>query len=164
MDRVGVLDPNAFPKGGRLFRKRGEEKFQVNFDLAEALQGKTGGGFALQGGDEIQIPFEQLTIQVKGDVVSPGDVLWAKGMDIEDYLDAAGGLTQNGDKSRVMITYANGKKATLKRAKLDPDPGSVIYVPYKKEEPTDWYKVWGTVATVVGALAQTAIALIVATK
>lgn len=164
MDRAGLLDPNAFPRGGRLFRKRGSDKFQVNFDLADALKGKTGGSLALQDGDEIFIPFEQLTVQVKGDVVSPGDVLWVKGMDLEDYLDAAGGLTQNGDEDRVMITYANGKKATIKRADLDPDPGSVIFVPYKKEEPTDWYKVWGTVAAIVGALAQTAIALIVATK
>jgi protein involved in polysaccharide export with SLBB domain len=162
MTRVGQLDPNAYLEGGRLYRRRGDDRYQINFSMADALGKGLASPIALQDGDVIEMPFEQLTVRVKGEVVSPGDVLWVKGMDIEDYVDAAGGLTRTGDEERVMVTYANGKKATIKRAELDPDPGAEIYVPFKKDEPTDWYKVWGTVAAVVGAMAQTAIALIVA--
>jgi protein involved in polysaccharide export with SLBB domain len=164
MQRVGKLDPNAYLEGGRLYRRRGLERFQINFSMTEALDKGLAPPIALQDGDVIDIPFEQLTVRVMGEVVSPGDVLWVKGLDIKEYVDAAGGLTRTGDEDRVMVTYANGKKSTMNRAKQDPDPGAEIYVPFKKDEPTDWYKVWGTVAAVVGALAQTAIALIVATK
>lgn len=164
INRVGKLDPNAYVEGGRLYRRRGNERYQINFSMTDALKGKLAAPIALQDGDSIEIPFEQLTVRVKGEVVSPGDVLWIEGMDIQDYVDAAGGYTRTGDDERVMVTYANGKKSTMNRARKDPDPGAEIYVPFKKDEPTDWYKVWGTVAAIVGALAQTAIALIVATK
>ena len=164
MDRVVSLDQNAFPEGGRLLRKRGLEMYQINFSMKEALEGKDGNRITLQGGDSIFVPAEQLTVQILGEVVSPGDVLWDKDKGIADYIDASGGYTITGDKDRVVVAYANGSKATMKRAERDPDPGSVITVPFKKEDETDWFKVWTTVATILAAVAQVALAIAVINK
>jgi len=154
MKRVAKLDQNAFTQGGRLFRKRGTEIYQVNFDMKAALAGGYGSDITLQGGDSIDIPMEQLTVRVTGEVVSPGDVLWDKGQGIEDFIDAAGGYTINGDERRVIITYADGRKSTMNRADRDPDPGSVIFVPYMKEpEPTNWYQVVAAVTSTITAFA-----------
>ena len=165
MDRVGSLEKNAFPQGGRLYRKRGKESFLVNFDMEQALKGKEGAEISLQGGDSIWIPQEQLTVQVKGEVVSKGDVIWKKGMSIKDYIDASGGFSINGDADRVVVAYADGTRATMSRADRDPDPGSVIFVPWKKEdEPVDWFKVWSSIATILGAVASVTMAWAVITK
>jgi protein involved in polysaccharide export with SLBB domain len=152
MDRVAKFDQNAFTQGGRLFRKRGDETYQINFDLNKALSGGEGAEIALQAGDSIFIPKEQLTIRVTGEVVSPGDALWSDGWSIKNYINEAGGYTINGDDDRVIVTYADGRKSTMDNAERDPDPGSVIFVPYKKEpEPTNWATVWTGVTAVVGA-------------
>lgn len=165
MKRVAVLDPNAYLAGGRLFRRRPDSSYyQVNFDMAKAYRGQLDREITLQHGDSIYVPAEQLTVQVKGEVVGAGDVLWNQGWDIGDYLNAAGGFTINGDEDRVVVTYADGRKSTWDRAERAPDPGSVIFVPYKKYEETDWYKVWTTAASVLGTIAQLILAYAVIFK
>jgi hypothetical protein len=164
MKRVANLDQNAFLEGGRLIRKRGQEDFQVNFSMRDALNGSDTSQIPLQAGDAIFIPLEPLTVQVKGEVVSPGDVIWKQGMSAEDFIEASGGYTITSDEKRVVITYANGSKATMLRAEHDPDPGATIVVPFKKEAETDWYKFWATVATILGAVAQVALVIIVTKK
>lgn len=157
--RVAQFDENAFLQGGRLYRKRGNAYYQVNFDFKQAVAGKLKKAITLQHGDSIAVPMEQLTVQIKGEVVSPGDVLWVDGWDIDDYVNAAGGLTGTGDEDRIVVTYANGKKSNRDRADDDPDPGSIIEVAYKKPpEPVQWTQVVSAIGTVVTALAAFLIA------
>ncbi|NLB63103.1 MAG: hypothetical protein GX801_03225 [Fibrobacter sp.] len=155
MQRKAVLHNSSYLAGGRLFRKRDDTTYyQINFDLEQAFQGKLKQDLALQHGDSIYVPTEQLTVQLKGEVVSPGDVLWSDGWRIKDYLNAVGGLTRNGDDERIIITYADGRKSTMSRAPRNPDPGSIITVSYKEVKETDWFRVWTTVATILGTVAQ----------
>jgi len=63
----------------------------------------------LEDGDTIVIPERSDTVLVGGEVLNPGGVVWREGMSIRDYLDAAGGVTQRGDTSSVMIRRASGQ-------------------------------------------------------
>lgn len=157
--RVVVFDDNAFLKGGRLYRKRGTGYYLVNFDFAEAAKGALERPVTLMQGDSIYIPEEQLTVQIKGEVVSPGDVLWNKGWDVDDYINAAGGLTATGDEERIVVTYANGRKSNSERAEDDPDPGSIIEIAYlKPSDPIKWTEVISAFGTIITGIAAFVIA------
>ncbi|MCL2260308.1 MAG: SLBB domain-containing protein [Fibromonadales bacterium] len=131
------------------------KSYRIGFDFERVLSGKDK-DIMLQANDSIHIPFEMLTVNITGEVTSPGHILWRKGWDIDDYLNAAGGLTLNGDENRIVLTYANGQKIKSARAKTNPDPGSEIFVAYKPTpEPTKWTEIVsaiGSVATTITAV------------
>ena len=57
-------------------------------------------------------------------------------MGFGNYLDHAGGVTEQGDRGRASITYANGERDRSGRFlffRSDPkvEPGSTITVPFK---------------------------------
>jgi protein involved in polysaccharide export with SLBB domain len=141
-----------------------QKNYRINIDLEKILQGKDK-DMVLQDGDSIFIPFDMPTVHITGEVVGPGHVLWRDGWDVEDYINAVGGLTINGDDDRIVITYANGQKTNADKAKRDPDPGSEIYVAFKPlPEPTKMTEIITVVSSAVTALATVTTLLITVLK
>jgi len=145
--------------GGRLFQKTPitpdttTTSYRINFDFERVLSGKDK-DIELQANDSIFIPFEMLTVNVIGEVISPGHILWQKGWDSHDYLNAAGGLTINGDDDRIVLTYANGSRTKISNAKEKPNPGSTIQVFFKPiPEPIKWTEIVGALGTLATAFA-----------
>jgi len=127
--------------------------YRINFDFERVLKGKDK-DIELQANDSIYIPFEMLTVNVIGEVISPGHILWQKGWNAYDYLNAAGGLTITGDDDRIVLTYANGSKTKISNAKEKPNPGSTIQVFYKPiPEPTKWTEIVTAIGTLATAFA-----------
>jgi len=127
--------------------------YRINFDFERVLKGKDK-DIELQANDSIYIPFEMLTVNVIGEVISPGHILWQKGWNAYDYLNAAGGLTITGDDDRIVLTYANGSKTKINKAKEKPNPGSTIQVFFKPvPEPTKWTEVVTAIGTLATAFA-----------
>jgi protein involved in polysaccharide export with SLBB domain len=127
--------------------------YRINFDFERVLKGKDK-DIELQANDSIYIPFEMLTVNVIGEVISPGHILWQKGWNAYDYLNAAGGLTITGDDDRIVLTYANGSKTKINKAKEKPNPGSTIQVFYKPiPEPTKWTEIVTAIGTLATAFA-----------
>ena len=67
----------------------------------------------------------------------PARVEWRPGMGLGDYRTQAGGVTEQGDRGRASVTYANGERKRSDRFlffRMDPDvqPGSTITVPVKQ--------------------------------
>jgi len=153
MDNANFMDSSASTRLGRarLAPKTRDtsESYRINFDFERVLKGKDK-DIELQANDSIYVPFEMLTVNVVGEVISPGHILWRKGWDVDDYLNAAGGLTITGDEDRVVLTYANGSKIKKNKAKEDPNPGSTIQVFYK---PIPESVRWTEVVTAIGTLA-----------
>jgi len=186
MKRLAIVDEAAFIKGGQLFRRAPKvsdisstttsalnanrmdtlalirdtsttTSYRVNFDFERVLKGKDK-DVELHANDSIYIPFEMLTVNVMGEVISPGHVLWKKGWDAYDYLNAAGGLTMTGDNDRIVLTYANGSKTKISKAKEDPNPGSTIQVFYKPiPDPIKWTEVVTAIGTLATAFATVAV-------
>jgi len=62
----------------------------------------------LENGDIINIPSRDGLVLVGGEVLFPNAVAFEKGMNAEDYIDQAGGYTQNADTSRVVVAHLDG--------------------------------------------------------
>ena len=90
-------------------------------------------------GDQLEIPPYDGTVSVVGAVEFPARVQWVPGRGFGDYLDQAGGVTEQGDRGRASITYANGERDQSSKFlffRSDPgvEPGSTITVPVKQED------------------------------
>jgi len=156
-ERNVILKQKAYIGGAKFFRKTATGNYQINLDVEKALKGKIKNKEAeiLQDGDSIYVPFVSPVVFVEGEVISRGSVLYTEGWKIKDYIKAAGGFTLFADEDRILVTYADGSRASMDSAKRKPDPGSVIYVSYKEPpQPVQWTQVvsaFGTVVTGVAA-------------
>ncbi|WBV42958.1 polysaccharide biosynthesis/export family protein [Pseudoroseomonas cervicalis] len=78
----------------------------------------------MEDGDTIVIPERSDTVLVGGEVVSPMAVVWRPDMTIEDYAKAAGGFTQRGDSSNIMIRRPSGQ--LILEPREGPRPGDEL--------------------------------------
>jgi len=168
INRSGGLTSFAYPKGATLYRKMKTENdlklletlkiinekdsisnsnsienktFKIGIELDRILRR---GGIAskydlfLEEGDELLIPSEKQTIEVKGEVLSPSLVRFDKRKSLKDYISNSGGYSQKAKKNKIFVLYSNGEIKTIKNYfffKIYPkiDPGSLIFVPKKVE-------------------------------
>jgi protein involved in polysaccharide export with SLBB domain len=63
----------------------------------------------LENGDVIVIPERSQTVFVQGEVNMAQPVIWREGWSINEYLDAAGGLTARGARSTLMLRRPSGQ-------------------------------------------------------
>jgi protein involved in polysaccharide export with SLBB domain len=135
---------------------------RLNINSEKILNG-TEADFPLRSGDKIYIPEFINYVSVNGEVISPGDVKFHKNWSVDDYLNGSGGLSITADKKRIYVTYPNGEKSIYNRLPRSIEPGSQIFVSYKKPPPevstSEELKSW---ATVIGSIASTITAILVA--
>lgn len=62
--------------------------------------------------DVIRIPEATNLVMVHGEVLFPNAVVHSRGSSVDDYIDQAGGYTQNGDNSRVLVLHQDGTYST----------------------------------------------------
>jgi len=112
---------------------------QMAINLANVLS--TPGGvddIILEEGDVLTIPQRKSEVRISGEVLFPTQVVYEDGMDLEDYLDRAGGLTSNADKRKIYVLYPNGNAGRTTKyfiGKKYPSitPGAEIIIPKKAE-------------------------------
>jgi protein involved in polysaccharide export with SLBB domain len=130
---AGGLRDGAFLEGAALMRGPEDSARRVVFDLQRALDNASSPDNLLMfDGDRLSIPRQANTIRVEGEVRRPITIAWADGKGVGYYLDAAGGLTVDGDQNGVTIVLPNGR-AAASRFLRGPDirPGSTITVAAK---------------------------------
>uniref|UniRef100_UPI0040489ECE SLBB domain-containing protein n=1 Tax=Polaribacter sp. TaxID=1920175 RepID=UPI0040489ECE len=115
-------------------------KIGINLDV---ILNKGGAGtdvdLFLEEGDELLIPTEKQTVEVRGEVLSPSLVKFKEGKSLKNYIENSGGYSQKAKRSKSFVIYSNGDIETVKSFlffKTYPkiEPGSVIFVPIKEEE------------------------------
>lgn len=62
--------------------------------------------------DVIRIPEATNLIMVHGEVLFPNAIVYSRGATVDDYIDQAGGYTQNGSNSRVLVLHQDGTYST----------------------------------------------------
>lgn len=77
-------------------------------------------GVRVLDGDTIVIPERRDTVLMAGEIGTPRAVVWRPGMTIERLVAEAGGLTQRGSMSSIMIRRASGEVVLDPRAPLRP--------------------------------------------
>lgn len=115
--------------------------FKIGIDLHKII--KEGGAntdidLFLEEGDELLIPSEKQTIEVRGEVLSPSLVQFKKGKSLKSYIDNSGGYSQKAKRGKTFVLYSNGDIETVKsflffRSYPKLEPGAVIFVPTKEE-------------------------------
>lgn len=131
--RAGGLTPEAYTAGARVVR----EGLPVGLNLERALASPGGNeDFLLFPGDRLEIPPYDGTVRVVGQVEFQTRVQWRPHLGFGEYLAQAGGVTDQGDRGRASVTYANGERERSSRFlffRMDPsvEPGSTITVPVK---------------------------------
>lgn len=82
------------------------------------------GALRLEDGDIIVIPERSNTVFVSGEVGAPRAILWQPNMRLDDYVRQAGGFSQRGSSSNILIRRPSGERV------LDPNtplrPGDEI--------------------------------------
>jgi protein involved in polysaccharide export with SLBB domain len=129
----------------RLRQLRALGRMVVKIDEPEKLKG-TPFDIELENGDYIYIPQKPATIQVIGSVFNQGAFIYDKNKTLSDYIEFAGGYTQNADKKNVFVLKVDGSAVRpnkglfgLKWSKslyrweynLELEPGDTIVVPEK---------------------------------
>ena len=121
--------------------ERDASGFKIGIDL-KAILSKKGEGtdidLFLEEGDELLIPSEKQTIEVKGEVLSPALVHYKPGKSLKSYIYNAGGFSQNAKKSKIFVIYSNGDIKAVRsflffRTYPKLEPGAVLFVPSQIE-------------------------------
>ena len=160
--RAGGLTPQAYAPGMRVVR----EGHIVAADLSRALQRpRDPNNILLVAGDSIHVPVYDAMVTVTGAVNFEARVLYADGKGLDYYIRQAGGFTDQADRNRTTVTYANGERSAVSRGlffgRHTPRvaPGSQVFVPAKGEQTgTNWDQVFGRVSAIIGAVATAIIA------
>ncbi len=92
------------------------KKIEPNGQVVIA-QAETRDSLLLENGDILRVPTKDGLVLVSGEVLFPNAVAYNKLLSLDDYIQRAGGYTQNADSARIVVarrdgsfTEANGKK------------------------------------------------------
>ncbi len=122
-----------------IFDENGYTTTQVGIRLEQAMN-RPGSmqDLILEPGDVINVPKELQTVRVEGEVLHPVSIRFDDGRSFQSYINAAGGTTDEAQRRRAYIVYANGEVDRTRRIlffRSNPDvrPGATIFIPPKPE-------------------------------
>jgi protein involved in polysaccharide export with SLBB domain len=150
--KAGGLRKEGLPEGATVRRRRSvltldttasPVMYEITIDLASALAAPGGSDdIVLKNGDEIHVPTNPGTIEVRGAVRRPLVLQFKEGQALENYVAKCGGYLDKADRTRVLVFAANNVARTIDADSDDPDSpmrlsaGSVIEVPLIKD--SEW--------------------------
>lgn len=167
--RSGGLSPDAYAQGAVLVRTLEDTRFAagtIGIDLHEIMNNPGSAvDLLVEPGDSIHVPQRLETVNVRGAVYHPANIRYQRGMDLMDYIDQAGGTTDQADLRRTYVVYANGSVDKINRTLFwrsypNMEPGAAIVVPTRPEEEgmtvQERTMIWSSIVS-VAAVVSTAI-------
>jgi len=114
----------------------------------------------LRSQDTIRIPSRKNTVYVFGQVMVPGGVQYVSGKNVEYYLDAARGFTDNAQRGDVVIIKRSTRHwCSPSDTKIE--EGDYVWVPREVERPaTYWLNIIGQSASII-SVALTGVILVI---
>ena len=86
----------------------------------------------LEDGDVISIPEKTSLVMIHGSVLFPNAISWDKKLDVNDYIEKCGGLTQKSGQSKIIVIHQDGSAVNADDVD-DIQPGDEIMVLPKYE-------------------------------
>ncbi|MHB8339131.1 MAG: SLBB domain-containing protein, partial [Ignavibacteriaceae bacterium] len=120
----------------------------------------------LKNSDVINVPEAKNYITLIGQVVNPGNVIYQKDLNVDDYIKLAGGFGWRAVKGDVRVVRSNSGEWVNEGDVVSLNPGDVIWVPEKTPAPKFWdvftisLQIVGEVAAIIAAT----VAIIVASR
>ena len=135
--------------------------FSVAIDLEKALANPGGAeDVVLREGDELEIPVMSNIVRIHGAVKYPTAINYDRSMKGSDYIMAAGGYDEEALRAKAYVVSLNGRAKRL-RSYTKIEPGSEIYVPFKKNEKKEFnYAAMSSIATTASTLASVTMSII----
>ena len=148
--RAGGFTNNAYVGGLQMYR----DSIQVVL---------SGSDIFVAVGDSVYVPEAPGVVKISGHVQRHGVVQYIKGKTLRYYIERAGGFTNEADKKRIVVNYANGdvrlkKNYLLSLISVSPPikDGSTIYVYRTQPKPpfnfTQFLSTTATAATSIATL------------
>jgi len=101
-------------------------------------------GLLLENGDIVRIPKKDGLVLISGEVLFPNAVAYARNLDLKDYIDRAGGFTQNADNARIVVARRDGSfeqsDANSMGARAVKPGDQVLVLPKVDEKPRQFWK------------------------
>jgi protein involved in polysaccharide export with SLBB domain len=132
----------------------------INVQSIEELE-RSEDDIFLEARDRITIPQPPKTVSVIGAVKNPSTVVYRMGLNLEDYVNQAGGMTEDASKGEMYVVKANGATEGAYVRIKDMKPGDTIVIPQKIEAKTPQLSLWQSVASIVGSVALAAAGIAV---
>ncbi|KAB7729429.1 sugar transporter [Rudanella paleaurantiibacter] len=154
---AGGLKSAAYLAGAQ-FKRKGN---LVATDLRKVLENPgSEQNILLEDGDSLFVSQKSEVVSIQGAVLNPVLVNFEQKFSVNDYIQQAGGFTENARRKKTYITYQNGRKDVGRSSRVE--PGSTIVVPFKpleesKLSPTERIGI----LSLIGTLAATATTLII---
>ena len=110
----------------------------TEFDL-DLLERSPEKDLVLEPGDRIFIPERSSTVTVSGQVLAPTSFSFDPSLKVKNYIDLAGGYSEDADKNRTLVIYPNGMASRVRNWPNSPNlsPGTTLVVP-RDPNPFDW--------------------------
>lgn len=125
----------------------------ISLDELDKLEGSPS-DLTLEDGDSLKIPHEPATVIVMGVVRNPTGVLHKEDMDVQYYLNRAGGLIPDeADKKGMYLLKADGSAITGFMMLRNIEPGDVIVVPPSTEAKVQWLPFLKDLVTITSQVA-----------
>ena len=149
LSRAGNLTPKALKNGISIYRDK--KYFEVTQAQSAVLLNDRNAedtkvhvawkneSITLMPGDSVVVKESTGTVNVSGQVHNPGLIEFRKGKRLKYYTNAAGGLTEMGNKKSIIVIYANGlvsPKKWYSNPKIE-DGATIIVNEKATEEPFD---------------------------
>ncbi len=146
IERAGGLTTKALPNGISIFRKknyfeifRGSEQNvaieDLNLSQSMVRVAWENDNIILMPGDSVVIKERPGAVNITGEIYNPGLIEFEPNKSIGYYIQSAGGITNNGDHSDIVVIQPNGvvtPKKWYKRTKIQ--DGSTIIIKEKPEQ------------------------------
>ena len=146
--KAGGFTNNAYVGGLQMYR----DSIQVVL---------SGSDIFIAVGDSVYVPEAPGVIKISGQVQRQGVVQYIPGKTLRYYIERAGGFTNNADKKRIVVNYANGdvrlkKNYLFSLISISPTikDGSTIYIYTAKQRPQfDFTQFLSTTASAATSIA-----------
>ncbi|MBI4715125.1 MAG: SLBB domain-containing protein [Nitrospirae bacterium] len=130
---IGSMEtlPSVVSKPRQLGETTLEPSGRIIVNLPEALSDPGGkDDLVLKDGDTLKIPTRTMAVNVIGAVMRPTTVAYEKKRKLEQYINLAGGYTEDANQEKTLVLRLDG--SILPVAEVDAlEDGDVLYVPPK---------------------------------
>jgi protein involved in polysaccharide export with SLBB domain len=124
----------------------------VQVQSIQELEG-TEDDILMEARDRITIPQPPKTISIIGSVKNPSTVVYRVGLNLDDYVQQAGGMTEDANKHEMYVMRASGSTEGAYVRIKNMKPGDTIVIPQKIEAKTPPLALWQSVASILGSVA-----------
>ncbi|MDC1238100.1 SLBB domain-containing protein, partial [Polaribacter sp.] len=116
-------------------------EFRIGIDLVKIMnsnEDESARNLLLKEGDVLIIPSKKETIEIRGGVLAPSLVEFDKSFSLKEYIHKSGGFSENANRSKVHVIYANGEVSSTKsflffKSYPKIKSGALIVVPNKSD-------------------------------